>query len=121
MQKKTVKKNKNTKLASKKEVEVLAAVPVSVPAMPAVPVKSEAELIWDEIKLRPIEMFALPNQTVAQHCAPVPVEPTRLYLTVRSTATLPSLEAAIGKAYEVSLADRFVIVSRAQVPFTFGK
>lgn len=98
------KKTKNTKTA-----------PVATPA-PMVPVAAvpEAEKIWNEIKDKEIEMFALPNQTVSQHCTPFPVEPSKLYLTIRSSAVLPSLEAACGSGYVVEMADRFVIVKRAE-------
>jgi hypothetical protein len=58
-------------------------------------------------------MFALPNQTIEMHCKPVSVEPTKLYLVVRSTATLPALEAAIAPTYQVEQADKFVIVTAA--------
>lgn len=106
-------------------------------APPTVPVKCEAEKIWEEIQFLPIEMFALPNQVVAQHCEPVPfaIDPNRLFLIIRSTATLPSLEFSLQsftknarmqadelakrgrvvevKEYTVELADKFVIVARA--------
>lgn len=83
--------------------------------------QNNADLIWEEIKNLPIDMFALPNQTVMNHCTPITVEPSKLYLLVRSTATLPALEATlqsyekmlnIGKKYSVDLADKFVIVSK---------
>jgi hypothetical protein len=75
--------------------------------------KTEAEKIWDEIKSLGINMYGLPGQTVSQHCTPVMIDPSRLFVTMRSTATLPSLEAAIGKGFTVELADKFVIVARA--------
>lgn len=99
---------------------------------------TEAENIWNEIANLPIEMFALPNQVVAQHATPFPfhVDPSRLLLQVRSTSVLPALEAALEaevkknttlataiaaagrvpppvKKYNVELNDRFVAVSRA--------
>lgn len=74
--------------------------------------------IWNEIKDKPIEMFALPNQVVSMHAHPINIEPSRLYLTLNSTSVLPSLETAIGKKYTVELADKFVIVARAVVPPT---
>lgn len=90
-------------------------VPVAV-AAPVLP-KTEAQKIWDEIKDKPIAMYALPNQIVSQHCAPVTVEPSKLYLTIRSSATLPSLETAIGTKFSVDLADKFVIVARTTSAF----
>ena len=77
---------------------------------------TEAGKIWDEIKDRDIEMFALPDQKVHMHCHPIVVEPTRLFLTTNSTAVLPSLETAIGKKFTVELADKFVIVARVAAP-----
>lgn len=73
---------------------------------------TEAGAIWNEIKDKPIEMFALPGQIVCMHCHPLSVEPNRLYLTTNSTAVLPSLENALGRNFIVERADRFVIVSR---------
>ena len=124
MQIKTVKLNKST---PKKETE--AAAPAS---------KTEAQLIWDEIKDLPIQMFGLPGQTVAQHCNPVWIEPTHLYVTIRASAALPALETALkehgdnvaavvkrsggvnNSVFTVELADKFVIVTRAK-PSIFPK
>lgn len=119
---KVTKKASTKKTAKKKvakpEVQLAVAQP-TVPVVPVVPVQTEAEKIWEQIRYRPIEMFALPNQIVEQHCTPFPVDPNRLFLTIRSTATLPSLEVSCGKDFVVEIADRFVIVTRAQAPFVF--
>ena len=48
-------------------------------------------------------MFGLPGQIVSQHCSFVHVEPNRLYVLIRFTATLPSLEAAISDKFAVEL------------------
>jgi hypothetical protein len=77
-----------------------------------------AGAIWDEIKDKPIEMFALPEQKVHMHCHPVDIEPSKLYLLTNSSSVLPSLEVAVGKGFVVELADRFVTVSRAVLPPT---
>ena len=77
---------------------------------------TEAQKIWNEIKDLQIQMFGLPEQSVSHHCTPVTVEPSKLYLVTRSSATLPSLETAIGSRFVVELADKFVIVSRAPKP-----
>ena len=84
------------------------------PAMVAPP--SQADQIWNEIQNLPIQMFGLPGQIVAMHVIPVSVEPSKLYLTIRSSAALPSLEAAIAPKFVVELADRFIIVTRAPQP-----
>ncbi len=102
-----------------KKPTVAVKQPVAPPAPstpPAAPSVSEADKIWSEIRYRPIEMFALPNQIVEQHCTPFPADPSKLFLTTRSTAVLPSLEASCGKDFVVELAEKFVIVSRPVVP-----
>ena len=114
--KKTVTKKVPTKKTKTTTVKPsVVAAPVVVPQAPPVQVKTEAEKIWEEIQHKPIEMFALQNQFIYQHCTPVAVEPSKLYLTIRSTATLPSLEAAIGTGFTVELADKFVIIARVVV------
>lgn len=107
--KKTAKNTKSTKKPARKSVATAAptvnTVTVTTPSV------TEAEKIWAEIRYRPIEMFALPNQVVEQHCVPVLADPTKLFLSIRSTAVLPSLEASC-KDFVVELADKFVIISR---------
>lgn len=76
---------------------------------------TEAGAIWEEIREKSIDMFALPDQKVFMHVHPVNIEPSKLYLLLNSTSVLPSLETAIGKKYNVELVDRFVVVSRAVV------
>lgn len=126
MQKKKVKKSKAVsakKATAKKAVKKVVPV-VAPPAAPVVftsVVKTDADKIWEEIMNLKIEMFALPSQLVWQHCTPVKVEPSRLYLTIRSSATLPSLEFAIGSGYTVSLVDKFVIVERVKQSLFAGK
>lgn len=84
-----------------------------VPAQQTITIKPESDKIWEEIRSLPIQMFGLPNQLVAMHCQPVPVEPSSLYLMIRSQAVLPSLEAAIGNDYTVELVAGYVVVKRA--------
>lgn len=74
--------------------------------------KTEADLIWDEIKDKNIDMFALPDQVVSQYCKPAVVEPSKLYLRTSASCTLPSLEAAVGKKFTVELLDKYVVVAR---------
>lgn len=81
-------------------------------------VKPESEKIWEEIRTLPISMFGLPNQLVAMHCTPVNVEPSSLYLTIRSQAVLPSLETAIGDQYVIEVVEGYVVVKHAvKLPF----
>lgn len=114
------KKAKAPKKAPKKAPEVVQTPPppppVAVPAPPPPAAKPESEKIWEEIKHLPINMFGLPSQFIMQHVTPVTVEPSSLYVTIRSTATLPSLEAAIAPAFTVELADKFVIIKRVPKP-----
>jgi hypothetical protein len=79
---------------------------------------SEAGDIWKEIKDKPIEMFALPDQKIFQHASPAYVEPSKLYLVTRATSVLPAIELAVGKKFNVELVDRYVVVSRVVVPLT---
>ena len=90
--------------------------------MPPIPLpRNQSDVIWDEIRNLPIQMFGLPDQIIAMHVTPVPVEPSKLYVTIRSSATLPSLEAAVAPAFQVELADKFVIIRRVPPPLVPSK
>ena len=112
MPKKTSKKTakKTVKKTAKKTEQVVVMPQIDWP--PPATVMTEAQKIWNEIKDRSIQMFGLPDQVVSQHCSPVPVEPSKLYVLIRSTATLPSLETAIADKFTVELADKWVIITR---------
>lgn len=113
---------KPAKKVKKVEAPVVAPPVVAPPvAAPPTPVKSEAEKIWDEIKNRPIQMFGLPDQFVFQHATYITVEPTSAYVIIRSSATLPSLEAAVAPNFTVELADKFVIIKRIPKPLIPSK
>ena len=114
-------KKTSTKKPAVKPVVPPAPLPVAAPVAPVRPMLTEADKIWAEIKDKPIEMFGLPDQTVGIHCTPITVEPSKLYVTIRSAATLPSLEAAIAKGFTVELADKFVIVTRKPLPVVYKK
>jgi hypothetical protein len=75
--------------------------------------KTIADKIWEEIKDRQVNMFALPNQTVSNYCTFTLVEPNKCYLTYQVPAILPALEAALGNSYKVELAGRFLTVAYA--------
>lgn len=121
------KKSKVTKTPTKKTVKkvkppVVAATPVVVPTTSVTTVTlTEAQRIWEEIKNRPILMFGLPSQTVDQHCTFITVEPSGLYVTIRSSATLPSLETAISPDFTVELVDKFVVIRRTPKPLLPSK
>jgi hypothetical protein len=72
--------------------------------------KTQAELIWEEIKDKQVDIFGLPEQFVDMHCQPVPIEPSKLYLTAKASAFLPSLETALGNKYLVERADKYIVV-----------
>jgi hypothetical protein len=74
--------------------------------------ESESGKIWNEIKNKEIQMFALPAQKVSDYCKPAVVEPTKLYLITSATSTLPALEFAIGKGFMVENYDKYIVVSR---------
>lgn len=106
-------KNKVVQIPIVNEMPVAAQIPKIV--------LSEADKIWNEIKDMPIAMFGLPGQAIFQHVTPVSVEPSALYVTIRSSATLPSLETAIQPMFTVELADKFVIIRRAPKPLISKK
>lgn len=136
---KTVKKPRVSKNSPVLDTTPVATTPAPSPVAPLPPVKPESQKIWEEIQFLPIEMFALPGQVVGQHCAPIDnyylVDPDRLFMTIRSSATLPSLEASLDsytstlrtqaaelkkrgitvdvRQYNVEMVDKWVIVSRA--------
>jgi len=76
-----------------------------------------ADKIWEDIKDVKLEMFALPNQFVNSYCKPVPIEPTKLYLTFSASAVLPALELAIQGKYDVELVNKYIIVSKSDKKF----
>lgn len=79
---------------------------------------TEAGKIWNEIKDKEVDVFSLPNQTIAQHAVPAIVEPSKLYLLTRFSSALTAIEAACGKKFNVDLLDKYVVVSRKEVPLT---
>jgi hypothetical protein len=62
-----------------------------------------AAKLWEKIKDIPIDIFALPNQTVGNHAKREEgmdaVFPNDIYLTLRSAAAYPALEEALGSSY----------------------
>jgi len=68
--------------------------------------------IWEEIKDKNIDMFALPNQKVHMYCEPKEIEPTKCYLNAKASAVLPALEVSVGPKYSVERNAHFIVVSR---------
>lgn len=60
---------------------------------------TEAEKIWKKIKDLPIDIFALPDQTVERHvrreAAIEKADPSAVHLILKSPAVLPALEDAL--------------------------
>jgi len=108
-------KIKNDKSAAAKAQEELQAKKATVEAALE---GTEAGAIWNEIKDKDLEMFALPEQKIHQHAAPTVVEPSKLYLLTKASAALPAIETAVGKKYNVERVDRYVVVSRVVIPIT---
>ncbi len=79
-------------------------------------VKTTAEKIWDEIKDKQVNMFALPNQSVNKYLTPVSIDPNKLYVTFTVTAILPALESALGSQYKVEPAGRFLTIAYVEQP-----
>lgn len=75
--------------------------------------KTEADDIWTEIAVLPINLFGLTNQVVAQHVTKVPLPGKELYLKLSAGAVLPALEEALGKKYSVEMGMGYTIVRRA--------
>lgn len=70
------------------------------------------DAIWGKIKTMKLDMFALPNQTVENHATPLQVEPTKLYLTVRSTAAFAELAKVLEQEYVVEQVGKWVTVAK---------
>jgi len=66
----------------------------SITSVPPVQV-NDADLMWNELRSLPIQMYALPNQMVEDHLIRVVGVPNELYLKTKSSAALPALEELI--------------------------
>lgn len=75
------------------------------------PVLSMADKIWNEIKDLKIDMFAIPNQKVSDYCKPVTIDPSKLFVTVKASSVLPSLESILSPKYSIERQDKFLIIS----------
>lgn len=102
------KKNKETTVIKKNATETFEEMNAD----------TESGKIWKEIKDKSIDMFALPDQKVSDHCVPVTIEPSKLYLRTKSSSVLPSLEVSCGKKFVVELVDKYVSVMRVATPLT---
>jgi hypothetical protein len=74
---------------------------------------SVSEEIWNDIKDKHIEMFALANAKVSDYCIPVNLDPSRCFLTFKASSVLPALESAFGNVYEFEITkNNYIIVSK---------
>ena len=71
-----------------------------------------ADKIWNEIKDKKMDMFALPEATVSTYCSPQNIDPSKCYLITRATAALPALETALGNKYSVERVHNWLVVSK---------
>jgi len=92
----------------KKTPEVSEQPAVTSPAVPP----TEADLIWAEIKNKPIMMFSLPGQKVSDYCRPAPIDPTRCFLLYKAGSAIPAIEEAVGSKYSCEGVEKYIIVSR---------
>ena len=85
--------------------------------------QTEASKLWDQIKGLPIDIFALPNQTVGDHARREEgmdaVFPNDIYVVLRSAAAYPALEEALGTAQarnqiKLSKGERFELSQSAK-------
>ncbi len=73
----------------------------------------DAEKMWNEIKNKPINLWALPAQLISQNVSVLPVSDTQLFITLKSPAVLPALEEALSGKYTVTQNDKYIIITRA--------
>ena len=73
---------------------------------------TEADKIWNEVKDKQIEMFALPDQVVSMYVKPVTIDPSKLFLLSSASSVLPALELVLEKKFTVEKVDRFIVVTR---------
>jgi hypothetical protein len=72
----------------------------------------ESDKIWNEIKDKSINMFALPGQTVKNHVQKLNVPGANgLYVKLSSSAVLASLEETLN-GFTVEAAEKYVIIKR---------
>ena len=103
-----MKKVKETSVVEESEVTPIETVSVSTP----VTERSSADEIWEAIRTIELNMFSLPGQTVEKHCTRHVIEPSRVYLTIRTGAVLPALEEVLGTSYAVESSERFVTIAK---------
>jgi hypothetical protein len=80
--------------------------------MSSTPRPRVSDEIWAEIKDIDIGAFGLPGQMVSKFCAPITVEPSKLYLKYTMSAVVSFMSEALGSKYDVEAVDAYIIVAR---------
>jgi hypothetical protein len=73
----------------------------------------ESEKIWEEIRGAQVNMFCLPDQTIEKYCRFLKVEPNRCFVEPKIAAILPAMEDALRGQFNVELAGKYLIITRA--------
>lgn len=74
--------------------------------------KTQAQLIWDEIKDLEISMFGLPEQKINNFCSPVFLDDKILFLNYKLAAVFPVLEEKFRAKYLIDTEGKMLKVSR---------
>lgn len=105
-------------------LQLAPAPPIPVVEPPVAPVRQSvpmSDMIWNEIQNVSLQLFGLPGQIVSMHCTPVSIEPSKLYVSIRSAATLPALETALSDRFTVEMLDKWVAIALKPQPLTPAK
>jgi len=101
----------------KKDTQLNATQTVNASAPPSPVKKTQGEEIWNEIKSKQINMFALPGQTIENFAQPVPIEPSRCFLLLKASSAVPAIEDALGDKYAFEIMDKYMIIPRKNNAF----
>lgn len=71
--------------------------------------KTVSEKIWNDIKDRKVQMFALPDQCVQDYCMPIEVDPFRLFLTAHHKGKNVKIPGAFFAALDTALAPKYIV------------
>lgn len=94
-------------MTEKKQIEVKPVETIKTTTTP-----TEANKIWNEIKNKPINMFAIQNQTVQNYCQPVSLDPSKCFLKYTASSVIPALETVLQDTYDFEASGQYIIVSR---------
>ena len=68
--------------------------------------------LWEEIKDKPIDMFALPGKRVQDFVSKVMGTANSLLVSVKVGAAIPALEQTLGNTFKVVPDEKYVTVSK---------